>query len=555
MHLHQKRTAFIHLREMDASSLCSTSARRLRGTSSYLSTTSCRETETPLSACVDCGESTASSSLAPGTSSGAFQSRSCSFESTSLCEMEADLLVARCSSFYGVEGEEKRRNTKEEAPSELDEERSGLCAKPGRCQEVLRAFPEGRKKRRDKKKGATTEVAQLQVEKPRRAILKTEYRMRERDTRSPEVRHRTGHTDTDAEEEQETKHLFQHSNSPFRGRSDEKRSELSNCRDEGNHALRPLRRKGESNSQEASLDRESRRQIESRRREKASIAHLSQLGKEGEEAEGKKDTKGRATVGKKGARSRRLTKNRVDQDEDNEEDEEDDTDADWEATLPRRQQPSRIFRASRYQALLEEAKNQTQTKKRTSCQQTRLSSFYVGMWESSEGDDDWSPERVFGREQARRLLKSKQSESSSEDEEEDSSSEATEEDGKQRGPAAGDRVVAGTVVREKRSRGERTQEHRVQADRGGNERGFPAGQKTSLGGRSRTSSESMHAENGGERARGNRQRGKEQTTLEGRAAVDGRRATGSARGKRNRSLAEEGRNTSKASVAGRGKCG
>ncbi|KEP64774.1 UNVERIFIED_CONTAM: hypothetical protein HHA_202430 [Hammondia hammondi] len=552
MYLHQKRTAFIRLREMDAPSLCSTSATRLRGTSSYLSTTSCRETETPLSACVDCGVSTASSSLAPGTISAAFQSRSCSFESTSLSEMEADLLVARDSSFYGVEGEEKGRNAKEEAPSALAEERSGLRAKPARCQEGRCALAEGSKKRRDKK-GAATEVAELQIEKPRRAILKTEYRMPERDTRSPQVRHRTRRTDTDTEEEQETKHLIQHS--PLRGRSDEKSSALSNLSEESSQALRTLRRKGESNSQEASLDRESRRQIESRRPEKASISRLSQLGKEGEEAEGKKDTKGRATLWRKGASSRRLTKNRVDQDEDNEEDE-DDSDADWEVTLPRRQQPSRIFRASRYQSLLEEAKKKAQTKKRTSCQQTRLSSFYIGMWESSEEDDDWSPERVFGREQARRLLKSKQSESSSEDEEEESSSEATEEeDGKQIGSEAGDRVVAGTVVREKRSRGERTQEHRFQVDKEGNKRGFPAGQKKSIGGRSRTSSESMHAENGGERARGNREQGKEQTTLEGRAAVDGRRATGIARGKRNRSLAEEGCNISKASVAERGKCG
>ncbi|PFH34640.1 hypothetical protein BESB_066730 [Besnoitia besnoiti] len=126
--------------------------------------------------------------------------------------------------------------------------------------------------------------------------------------------------------------------------------------------------------------------------------------------------------------NRRRSQVRTQEEEDDEEDDGSDSSPDTEPIVfPRRQQPLRYFRASKYQALLEEAKKKGQTKKRSSALQGDLLSLYGGvdMWESSEEDDDWSPEKVYGRDQARRLLRNKQSESSSDEEDDDENDDAS----------------------------------------------------------------------------------------------------------------------------------
>lgn len=81
----------------------------------------------------------------------------------------------------------------------------------------------------------------------------------------------------------------------------------------------------------------------------------------------------------------------------------------------------------RYAALLEEAKRQKKNPRRhggPSHTHACTGGFYDNdMWESSEDDEDWSPEKIYGKDESRRLLNSRYSESSSPDTDDESGEE------------------------------------------------------------------------------------------------------------------------------------
>ncbi|PHJ20063.1 hypothetical protein CSUI_006108 [Cystoisospora suis] len=124
-----------------------------------------------------------------------------------------------------------------------------------------------------------------------------------------------------------------------------------------------------------------------------------------------------------------------------------------EVHIEQRRQPWRFSRANRYAALLEEAKRQKRDPKKHKGPSHNTSTYTGGfydndIWESSEDDEDWSPEKIFGKNESRRLLNSRYSESSSSNTEEQSGEEqgATEdgsEEESREGRAASDSETSG----------------------------------------------------------------------------------------------------------------
>ncbi|CBZ52461.1 conserved hypothetical protein [Neospora caninum Liverpool] len=518
---------------------CSTLARRPRGASSCSAPKqNCPETGTALSPCLDWSVSTAGSSVAKGAASAEFHSRSCSFESTSLFEMETGPRVD--GEATGGSERKDRRNARGEARSSLEGERSGMREKTARCEEGGSTLPEGSKRRWDKKKGEVSKAVDWGRGKPRAGGK--ERKTHEKSSRSPQLQPRERRRDTEEEEKRETGHVSHRSKSPSRASHGGIKNAPEDTGEERRQEMRPHRRNSEQYSREASRDRASPRHVESRRRENASVQCRSQPGEGGEEGEEEeRDTNDGAAVGKRGASSRRSAKHRKDED-DGKDGEEEESDSDWEVTLPTRHQPPRVFRASNYRALVEEAKKKGHTKARTAQQPGLLSLYGAEMWESSEEDDDWSPEKVYGRAQARRLLKSRQSESSSDDED---SSEASE-DVETRGPQAAARVCASAIPEKNRGICEHKRDesrHRTGKD---GDRAFPSGKDTRSGSRSRPDSSRGEAGRDGEDDRASesrREHTRKRANLVDGAAAD-ETASGGARRRRKRPRTEEGRERS-----------